>query len=116
MNINTRQIEDVVVFDIEGEIRQPPVDTPTTLHRLVKSQLDQGARKILLNFRDVKYIDSFGVGELVASHISTQSLGGELKLTGVSGRIELLLKITSLWRFFNPQPSEEDALKSFADP
>jgi anti-anti-sigma factor len=116
MITNTRQINDVVVFDIEGEIRYPPADMETTLHLLVKSQLDRGARKILFNFKDVKYIDSFGVGELVASYISTQSLGGKLKLTGVSGRIELLLKITSLWRFFNPQPTEETALKSFADP
>ncbi len=113
MEITTRQINDVVVFDIEGEMRRPLKPTET-LHQLVKSQLERGARKILFNFKDLKYIDSFGVGELVASYISTQSMGGELKLTGVSGRIELLLKVTSLWRFFKPLRSEKTALKSFA--
>ncbi len=114
MEIHTRQIKDVVVFDIKGEIKVPP-ETTKTLHPLVKSQLDSGARKILLNFRDVSFIDSFGVGELLASYVSTNDLGGQLKLAGVSGRLELLLKITGLWDLFDPQPTEEAALKILGD-
>jgi len=114
MIISTRHIKDVVVFDIEGEMRLPLKPTET-LHQLVKTQLDQGARKILFNFHDIKYIDSYGVGELVASYISIHDLGGKLKLTGVAGRLELLLKTTDIYKLFDPQPSEKAALKILAD-
>lgn len=115
MVIKTRDVNDVVIFDMEGEIRRPPTGTmETTVHQLVKSQLDRGKRKILLNFEGVGFIDSFGVGELLASYISTQNSGGKLKLAKISRRLELVMKITGLWDLFDPQGSEEAALEKFA--
>lgn len=63
MEINTREKTDVIIFDIEGEIRRSDI-TDITLHQLVKDQLDAGKRNILLNFQSVDFIDSFGVGEI----------------------------------------------------
>ena len=82
MEIHAREKENVVIFDIEGEIRRSDV-TDVTLHQLVKDQLDVGKRNILLNFKDVEFIDSFGVGEILASYISTHNLGGRLKIAKI---------------------------------
>ena len=83
MEIHAREKDNIVIFDIEGEIRRSDV-TDVTLHQLVKDQLDVGKRNILLNFKDVEFIDSFGVGEILASYISTHNLGGKLKIAKIS--------------------------------
>lgn len=112
MEINAREKENVVIFDIEGEIRRSDV-TDVTLHQLVKDQLDVGKRNILLNFRDVEFIDSFGVGEILASYISTHNLGGKLKIAKISKKLYLVFQVTMLTKVLEIFDEEELALNSF---
>jgi len=113
MLINKREQQDVVIFDLEGEIRRS--DTPgVSLHQHVKEQLDEGKRDILLNFFKVPFIDSFGIGEILASYISTQNIGGRLKLAGISPRLFLVFQVTQLTRVLDIQDNEEKALASFS--
>ena len=112
MEINTREKTDVIIFDIEGEIRRSDI-TDLTLHQLVKDQLDAGKRNILLNFQSVDFIDSFGVGEILASYISTHNLGGKLKLAKISKKIYLVFQVTMLTKVLEIFDEEEIALDSF---
>jgi len=112
MEINTREKTDVIIFDIEGEIRRSDI-TDITLHQLVKNQLDAGKRNILLNFQSVDFIDSFGVGEILASYISTHNLGGKLKLAKISKKIYLVFQVTMLTKVLEIFDEEEIALDSF---
>lgn len=112
MEINTREKTDVIIFDIEGEIRRSDI-TDITLHQLVKDQLDAGKRNILLNFQSVDFIDSFGVGEILASYISIHNLGGKLKLAKISKKIYLVFQVTMLTKVLEIFDEEEIALDSF---
>jgi len=112
MEIHAREKDDVVIFDIEGEIRRSDV-TNVTLHQLVKDQLDEGKRNILLNFEDVEFIDSFGVGEILASYISTHNLGGKLKIAKISKKLYLVFQVTMLTKVLEIFDEEELALNSF---
>lgn len=112
MRIATRQQNDVIVFDLEGEIKRSDV-ADITLHQLVKEQLDSGKRKILLNFDAVRFIDSFGVGEILASYISTHNLGGKLKLAKISKKLFLIFQVTMLTKVLDIYDEEDAALKSF---
>jgi anti-sigma B factor antagonist len=112
MKIESRFQNDVVIFDIEGEIKRSDI-TDLTLHQLVKEQLDAGRRKILLNFEQVEFIDSFGVGEILASYISTHNLGGKLKLVRISKKLYLIFQVTMLTKVLDIFEDEEAALKSF---
>jgi anti-anti-sigma factor len=112
MEIHAREKDNVVIFDIEGEIRRSDV-TDVTLHQLVKDQLDVGKRNILLNFEDVKFIDSFGVGEILASYISTHNLGGKLKIAKISKKLYLVFQVTMLTKVLEIFDKEELALSSF---
>jgi len=112
MEINTREKTDVIIFDIEGEIRRSDI-TDITLHQLVKDQLDVGKRNILLNFQNVDFIDSFGVGEILASYISTHNLGGKLKLAKISKKLYLVFQVTMLTKVLEIFDEEEIALDSF---
>ena len=112
MRIAARQKNDIVIFDLEGEIKRSDI-TDITLHQLVKEELDSGKRKILLNFDRVDFIDSFGVGEILASYISTHNLGGKLKLVKISKKLFLIFQVTMLTKVLDIYDEEETALKSF---
>jgi len=112
MDIRTRERSDVIIFDVEGEIRRSDMNE-TTLHQLVKSRLDSGKRNILLNFEKVDFIDSFGVGEILASYISTQNLGGRFKLAKISKKLFLIFQVTGLIKVLDIHETEDSALKSF---
>ena len=112
MDIKKRDKNDIVIFDIEGEIRRSDI-TDVTLHQLVKDQLDSGKKHILLNFDRVEFIDSFGVGEILASYISTHNLGGKLKIARISKKLFLIFQITMLTKVLEIFDEEEMALQSF---
>jgi len=112
MQIKSREKNDVIIFDIEGEIRRSDI-TDLTLHQMVKDQLDMGKRNILFNFKDVEFIDSFGVGEILASYISTHNLGGKLKIAKISKKLYLVFQVTMLTKVLEIFDNEEVALESF---
>jgi len=112
MKISIRERNDVVIFDVEGEIRRSDI-SDLTLHQLVKNQLDSGKRRILLNFEQVDFIDSFGVGEILASYISTHNLGGKLKIVKISKKLYLIFQVTMLTKVLDISEDEDAALKSF---
>ena len=112
MEISAREKNDVVIFDITGEIRRSDI-TDLTLHQLVKDQLDSGKRNILLNFESVEFIDSFGVGEILASYISTNNLGGKLKIAKISKKLYLVFQVTMLTKVLEIYDDEKVALDSF---
>ncbi len=115
MVIKTRESGNVVIFDIEGEIRRSD-GMQTTLHSQVKSHLDRGRRNVLLNLENVGFIDSFGVGEILASYISTQNLGGKLKLCRISSKLLLIFQITMLHKVLDIHEDCGQALESFDRP
>lgn len=112
MEISAREKSNVIIFDIEGEIRRSDL-TDVTLHQLVKDQLDDGKRNILLNFRNVEFIDSFGVGEILASYISTHNLGGKLKIAKISKKLYIIFQVTMLTKVFEIFDDEDMALDSY---
>jgi len=112
MQINKREKNSVVIFDIDGEIKRSDI-SDVTLHQLVKDQLDVGKKQILLNFEKVEFIDSFGVGEILASYISTHNLGGKLKLARISKKLFLIFQVTMLTKVLDIHEEEDSALQSF---
>jgi anti-sigma B factor antagonist len=112
MVIDKRDKNNVVIFDIEGEIRRSDI-TDVTLHQLVKDELERGRKQILLNFEKVDFIDSFGVGEILASYISTHNLGGKLKLARISKKLFLIFQVTMLTKVLDIFDEEDLALRSF---
>jgi len=112
MEIQAREKGDIIIFDMKGELRRTDV-IDVTLHQLVKEQLDEGKRKILLNFRDVEFIDSFGVGEILASYISTHNLGGKLKIAKISKKLFILFQVTMLTNVLEIFDDEKVAVDSF---
>ena len=79
----------------------------------IKELLGQGNKNILLNFSNVSYIDSTGVGALVGSFTTIRNQGGQMKLCKLSQRVQDILLVTKLLTVFDVYDKCEDAVASF---
>jgi anti-sigma B factor antagonist len=107
----TRNLGDISVIDAKGKIAFG--EGVTTLRETVASLIGSGAKKIILNLRDVDYVDSSGMGEIVRSHMAIRKQGGQLKLTNLSKMVSELLQATGMHKVFDIQPDEASATRSF---
>jgi anti-sigma B factor antagonist len=112
MTARTRLVGGVTIVDLKGRIALG--EGSTGLRDLVQNLAIEGIKKILLNFRDVDYIDSSGLGELVSAFTSIRSQGGELKLLNLTKRVRSLLQITRLLTVFDVTDDEATSVKSFS--
>ena len=80
----------------------------------IRELVAAGNKKILLNLAGVSHIDSSGLGELIASHITLRDKGGEIKLIHLTERLRELMTITKLLTVFDVYDDEPEALASFA--
>jgi anti-sigma B factor antagonist len=112
MKIEERQVGDITVVTVSGDIRSL-AQGDVLLKDKVRSLLQQGRLKILVDLGGVAYLDSAGLGELVASYVTAKNKGGSLKLLGLTKRLNDLLTITQLTTVFESFDSETDAIDSF---
>ena len=111
LDVNERQAGDVTILDLTGEVRLG--DSSVALRDSVRKLADGGKKKVLLKLAGVKYIDSSGIGELIANYTTISRQGGQLKLLNLTDRIQNLLVITKLLTVFDSYDDEAEALKSF---
>ena len=109
---STRLINNVVIIDTIGELRLG--EGTDVVRSVVRELLQQGYRNILLNLRDVRHIDSAGVGELMSCYTSLRNQGGQLKLMNLSKNVHNLLQITKLYTVFEVEDDEPTAVASFS--
>jgi anti-sigma B factor antagonist len=70
------------------------------------------SRSLIIDFSDVSYVDSAGIGALVGGYVTRQHDGRKLALVGVSERIHNALKVTHVeqfFRFFDSVSAAEEA-------
>ena len=79
----------------------------------LRNLIVQGHKKILLNLHAVSYIDSSGIGELVAGYTTVTSGGGKLKLLNLTQRVQSPLQSTKLYTVFEVFDDETAGVKSF---
>jgi len=111
LNIKQRQAGDVAILDLDGEVRIG--DSATALRGAIRELVASGSNKILLNLGGVKYIDSSGIGELIANYTTAGRNGGQLKLLNLTDKVQDLLVITKLLTVFDVYENEPEALSSF---
>jgi len=112
MTASTRLVGGVTIVDLYGRIVLG--EGSAGVRDLVRNLIKEGNKKILLNLRDVDYIDSSGLGELVSAFTSARSQGGELKLLNLTKRVRALLQITKLSTVFDITDDEAASVKSFS--
>ena len=103
--------EGIVILSLKGRLI---VGEPVAkLRENVNQLLAEGLSKIVLNLKDVDYIDSTGLGGMVICLTTLQKAGGGLKLVNVNRRNMELLELTNLTKVFGIFEDEQNAINSF---
>src|SRR5438309_499684 len=113
MHISERTTGDVVIVEVNGKITLGD-GGDAALKDKMRSLVQQGYTKLLLNLGDVSYVDSAGLGEIVQAFATVSKNGGALKLLNVTRRLQDLLSITKLLTVFETFDSEAEAVTSFS--
>jgi anti-sigma B factor antagonist len=111
LDVSERQAGDVTILDLSGSIRIG--EGAVALREAVKKLAAEGKKNVLLNLGGVNYMDSSGVGELIANYTTLSRDGGQLKLLNLTDKIQNLLVITKLLTVFDAFDNEAEALGSF---
>jgi len=111
LRIGTRKLNDgIMVVDCAGRIVFG--EETSLLRDQVKGFISESGR-IVLNLADVSYIDSGGLGTLVALYTTAQNASGAVKLSRLTPRVGDLLQVTKLLTVFEVYNSEDEAVLSF---
>jgi anti-sigma B factor antagonist len=111
LKISKRTVDGIVAVECSGRIVFG--EESSLLREEVKKALAEGAKRIVLNLSEISYIDSGGLGTLVALHTSAQHAGGKIKLAGLTKRVGDLLQVTKLVTVFDVHNTEHEALEAF---
>ena len=83
------------------------------LREKLKSLVAEGKKKIVLNLAGVDYIDSTGLGTLVAAHVSTKTQGGSVRLCQLGKKFHEVMQMTKILTVFDVYDTEAQAVSSF---
>lgn len=112
LKITTREVDGVTVAALDGRIVLG--EESNALREKVKSLVAEGKKKIVLNMDNVTFIDSAGLGTLVAAHHSAKGQGSSLKLCHLGTKFQEVLQITKLMTIFDVYNTEAEAVASFS--
>jgi anti-sigma B factor antagonist len=112
LRMTDREVSGVTVVDLDGRIVLG--EESNSFRERVKGLLASNHKKIVLNMANVTYIDSAGLGTLVATFHSARSQGGTLKLCNLGQKFREVLQVTKLLTVFDVYDNEAAAIQSFA--
>lgn len=111
MKISEKQVDDVIVLDLQGSLMGGP--EAVSLNDAINRFLDQQSLKLVINLSSVERVNSSGLGILIKALTTFKTNGGELKLAHVNENVENLLTITKLNTILESYDTEDAAVKSF---
>ncbi|HEX4750722.1 MAG TPA: STAS domain-containing protein [Bryobacteraceae bacterium] len=112
LHIKTRREGNVTIVDLSGKITLG--ENTGILRDELRNLMAQGSKNIILNMKDVTYVDSAGLGELVGAYTTAANQGGSVKLLHLQGKMKDLMQITKLHTIFPAFDDEQQAIQSFA--
>ena len=111
LRIAERVVDGITILDMTGRLVLDLGDG--ILRDRITELLERGQLHIVLNLKDVTYIDSAGVGMMVAKYLSVRRAGGDVKLLHLTARSNRVMTITRLLTVFEAFEDEDDAVRSF---
>src|SRR5437867_10336470 len=108
MQVKQRSVGPVEIVELSGKITVG--EGEVELRRKVQGMIDSGNKKILLSLERVGFMDSAGLGELVACYKRATQKGGTIKILRPSGKVADLLSLTKITEIFEIFDDEGEAL------
>ncbi|HEY6185808.1 MAG TPA: STAS domain-containing protein [Terriglobales bacterium] len=111
IKMTDREVDGVSVVTLDGRIVLG--EESNSFREKLKSLLTEGKKKIVLNMAGIKYIDSAGLGTLVAAHVSAKTQGASVRLCNLGEKFHEVMQITRLLTIFDVYDTETAAVSSF---
>ena len=112
LKITNSEVDGVSLVALNGRIVLG--EESNALREKLKSLIAAGKQKIVLNMGDIDYIDSSGLGALVAAHLSAKTAGASIRLCNLGKKFHEVLQLTKLLTIFDVYDTEAAAVGSFA--
>jgi anti-sigma B factor antagonist len=112
LKANVRRVGDVSIVDLTGRITLG--EGSGLVRNTIKDLVNSGQKNILVNLKNVTYLDSAGLGELVGAYATVTNASGTIKLLHPQAKVHDLLQVTKLYTVFAAFDDEQQALRSFA--
>jgi anti-sigma B factor antagonist len=111
LKADVRRSGGVSIIDLSGRITLG--EGSGLVRSTIKNLVTSGQKNLLVNLKDVTYIDSAGLGELVGSYATVTNTGGAIKLLHPQNKVHDLLQVTKLYTVFVAFDDESEAVRSF---
>jgi len=108
LSISSRDVSGITVLDVSGD---STMSDGTVLQQHVRELLDQGSRFFILNLQNVRYLDSFGLGQIVATYQNVRGQKGDMKIINPNSKNRDLLRYTRIDTVVQVLPSEAEAVQ-----
>ena len=113
LTLATREEAGVLILDLDGRMDGGP--TSEKVHEFIKQSLNQGKTRFLLNLHGVEWLNSLGLGVMIAAFVSTKRHEGILKLCRPTARVTSVMTTSGVVpEIFEVYDDEQRALESFA--
>ncbi len=111
MKINIREVENIVILDIEGSIDINASDFVETVGWALVTK----SKNILCNFEGINLIDYVGISLIAVAYKNVLNHKGKMKLVHVPSHVQKLFSVVGLDKVFDYYENEETAIKSFKE-
>jgi anti-sigma B factor antagonist len=112
LRITESVVEGVSILALSGRIVLG--EESNALREKLKSLATGGTTKIVLNMSEIDYIDSSGLGTLVAAHLSAKTAGAAVRLCNLGNKFNEIMQVTKLITVFDVYDTEAAAVASFS--
>ena len=110
MSIQVSEKKGIVIIRLSGKIMGGP--EASEINNQINNLIDQGKIKIIIDMKEVDWVNSSGLGILIGAITTLKNNDGQLSLTNISDRVYNLLRITKLQSLFSIYPNLETAITS----
>jgi anti-sigma B factor antagonist len=111
MEIQTETVENATVLKLTGRL---DASSSRNVKEIVKELSKSGDCNLVFDMSGIDFIDSTGLGSLVAALRSVDKKGGEIKIAGLRERVRIVFELTRLHRIFDIFDAAEDAAGSYS--
>jgi len=111
VGVKTRERDGVLIIDLEGKLMGGADSDP--LREEFRRIAERGNKKIIINLDAVPWMNSSGLGVLLAAFIQIRKNGGEMRFLNTQERVRSILTTTKLEKMIESYDNEDTALDSF---
>jgi anti-sigma B factor antagonist len=111
VKMTNSEVDGVSVVELDGRIVLG--EESNSLREKLKSLIAEGKKKIVLNMAEVKFIDSSGLGTLIAAHLSAKNHGASVRLCHLGDKFHEIMQMTKLLTVFDVYDTQAAAVSSF---